>query len=518
MRNLIHITNRLSYHSQLIFVVTLLLSNLTFFQLSAQNILKGPYLIEPGETEMTIRWEFDGKTDFVVEYGKNTTEIQKINLNYRGGEYEGYLYEANLTNLKPNSTYYYRLRAHDESEWFTFNTFKSGQDKITFVAMGDSRSNPHIFTKVMNEISGVNPDFFISMGDLVAVGGEYQEWNDFYFSVVKEYVASTPIVSTLGDHETNGDDGDLFRYFLRKDETIDKQWFSFDYGIAHFISLDYRHPDNQEMIDWFIKDITSSDKEWNFVYMHRGAYNFGGHRTDWGRGTWPNLFSKYKIDIVFAGHSHLYERFYPVRQKNETNAVVYVTTGGAGAGLYQSVKNESIVAATESVNHFVTIKIDGNKLGLKAIRMDGSLLDKFEIEKNKKGYNKEFEEQIISQVDINTITGFNSAISKNMSTIPLSQRASEYELNLQSCTTYAIPFSIQLNDESAKTYVMEALKDTLHSNEKKNLKLNITRKEDIIVHPWGNIEPELRFKFIYEYHSKADTIIGKAINYYHETY
>lgn len=498
----------------MVFSVALLFCNLVFHQLSAQQVLSGPYLIEPGETEMTIRWEMDANADYTMEYGKTVSKTKNVKLNYRNSKHGGYLYEVVLTGLKANTSYNYRLISQNESKWSTFKTYTSSQDQFTFVAMGDSRSNPDIFTKIMAQTTDVNPDFIISMGDLVEVGAEYKEWNDFYFSVVKDFVASTPIVSTLGDHETNGDDGELFRYFLRKDETVEKQWFSFDYGEAHFISLDYRHADNQEMIDWFIQDIASSGKKWNFVYMHRGAYNFGGHRTDWGREVWPDLFSIYKVDIVFAGHSHLYERFYPVKAENEPNAVTYITTGGAGAGLYQSVKNKSVVAVTESVNNFVTIKIDGNTLSLRANRMDGSLLDELEIVKNKKGYNKDYKELFISQERINTITGFNSAISGGLSEIPLFQEAARYELNLQSSIAEAIPFSIQLTDESAKTYVMEVFTDTLQGNQKKAALLNITRKEDMIIHPWGDFDPELRLKIIFDYNENADTLVGKSINYW----
>ena len=518
MRKLIRkIEESISQH-RLVFIIGLMLSSVMFIQLSAQNVITGPYLIEPGEAEIIIRWEFDGKTDFVMEYGKDISKTKNVNLNYRGSEHGGHLYEAVLTGLKANTNYNYRLVTKDEGKWSEFKTYTSSQNQITFVAMGDSRSNPEIFTKIMKQTSDVNPDFVISMGDLVEVGGEYKEWNEFYFSVANDFLASIPLVSTLGDHETESDDGDLFRYFLRKDETVDKQWFSFDFGIAHFISLDYRHADNQEMIDWFIKDIISAGKKWNFVYMHRGAYNFGGHRTDWGREKWPDLFSKYKVDIVFAGHSHLYERFYPVRKGEDVNAVSYITTGGAGAGLYQSVKNEAVVAVTESVNNFVTIKIDDNALKLKANRMDGSLLDELQIVKNKKGYNKDYEEQIISQEMINTITGFNSAISRGISTIPLFQEPAKFELNLQSYVTEDIPFSIQLTEEAAKTYVVEVLNDTMRANEKKEVIISITRTEDMTIHPWGNFDPELRFKLIYEYNGKTDTIIGKAINYWPDTY
>ncbi len=96
----------------------------------------------------------------------------------------------------------------------------------------------------MEETEAEKPAFIISMGDLVEIGVNNNDWHEFYFPVVKDFVASIPLVSTLGDHETNGDNGELFRYFLRKDEPVDKQWFSFDFGNCHFISLDFRHPDD----------------------------------------------------------------------------------------------------------------------------------------------------------------------------------------------------------------------------------------------------------------------------------
>lgn len=482
--------------------------------LIAQNVIKGPYLIEPGYNKMVIRYEFDSKVENVLEYGVSKKSTNEIKLIYRESKHDGYLYSANIEGLESNSTYYYRLKG--DSEWFTFKTFKPNQSKLSFVAMGDSRSNPDIFTRIMKGTVGVNPDFIISMGDLVEIGGDYDQWQEFYFSVVKGYVESTPIVSTLGDHETNGDEGDLFRYFLRTDETVDKQWFSFSYGDAHFISLDYRYPDNQQMIDWFIKDVASANKKWNFVYLHRPSYNFGGHRTDWGRDIWPDLFLKNKIDIVFTGHSHLYERFYPVRPaiSDDDFAVTYITTGGAGAGLYESVKNKSILAVSESVNHFVDVKIDGNTLNMTTIKMDGSILDEFEIIKSKKGYNKEFEDVVISQEQLNTITGFNSAISHNLTEVPLYSRPARFVMELNSVISEDIPFSVEIMDVSKEYYRVESFLDTLKAQEKKEVYFDVYRLKDFEVSAWGGFKPELRMRLIYEYNSEQDTIISKAINYW----
>jgi predicted phosphodiesterase len=55
--------------------------------------------------------------------------------------------------------------------WKSFKTYRNNQDRFTFVAMGDSRSNPDIFKKILDETVLENPDFIISMGDLVEGGG-----------------------------------------------------------------------------------------------------------------------------------------------------------------------------------------------------------------------------------------------------------------------------------------------------------------------------------------------------------
>jgi len=499
----------------LLFALMLQIS-LSIREAKSQNVLKGPYLTESGETSVVIRWEIDKMSDYKVEYGLNTKKTKQVNLTYKGSKNNANLYEAKLPELRPNSVYYYRLISLGNKSWFKTRTYADNQGNFSFVAMGDSRSNPEIFSKIMSESVGANPDLIISMGDLVENGGNYKQWNDYYFSVIHGAAESIPIISTLGDHEGEGDEGELFRYFLRDNQPVDKQWFSFDYGSAHFISLDYRYPDSKEMIDWFIKDIKSSAKKWNFVYMHRPCYNLGGHASAWGRETWPELFSRYKVDIVFSGHSHLYERFYPVRPLNEPDAfpVSYITTGGAGAELYEEVKNESVLARSESVNHYVKVQIAGDTLKLQTIRMDGSTLDKLLIIKNKHGINKEYTDQIIPQEMLNLLTMFGSAISQSISSVPLYTIPIEYKLKLHSGTNEMIPFSVELADSVAKYYYAEPLTDTLKNNVDKEVTLKIFSRKDMTFSMWGQLHPELRLKLTYEYNSQKETLVGGALNFW----
>ena len=123
----------------------------------------------PGESEMTIRWEMDKTGDYTLEYGKSKARTKKFKLTLRKKKHNAFLYEAGLTKLKPGETYYYRLMGH--TGWKSFKTYRNNQDRFTFVAMGDSRSNPDIFKKILDETVLENPDFIISMGDLVEGGG-----------------------------------------------------------------------------------------------------------------------------------------------------------------------------------------------------------------------------------------------------------------------------------------------------------------------------------------------------------
>lgn len=496
----------------IIFLLALISS---VINVNAQNVLSGPYLVEPGETDMIMRWEIKEKGDYGVEYGLDTTNLNFEKLRLRDNKHEAFLYEASLLNLTPKTKYFYRLQSVNSKKWHTFSTYAPNEDKFTFVAMGDSRSHPEIFTEIVKGFKKSNPDLIISMGDLVASGGVYEEWNKFYFSVAKDIISSVPLVSTLGDHEATSDEGELFRYFLRKNEPTEKQWFSYDYGNSHFISLDYRYPDSKEMIEWFENDIESSNKKWNFVYMHRACYNLGGHRTIWGRGVWPELFAKHNVDIVFGGHSHLYERFYPTKilSNKEENPVTYITTGGAGAGLYQIGQNDDFLAVAESVNHFVTIDLSGDSLVLKAIRSDETLMDSVLIVKSEGGFNKEYADRVVSREKLDMVNYMTRSLTCSFSEIPMWGFPARVLVNIELPIEEDVPFVLQLDKSSEGNYFMEPVAG-IYKNEPVEVWVDIYSRVNINFTPWGELTPGMILNMTIEYNSKKETIRGGNIGYW----
>ncbi|MFZ0390471.1 MAG: metallophosphoesterase family protein [Calditrichia bacterium] len=488
---------------------------------AAAAISKGPYLLNAGPHGITIRWEDDIQETGRVEFWNNKESLQTEAAQLRAARDGKYLYEARLSGLKPDMAYHYQVKtAGTESKTFQFRTAPAANSEITFIAMGDSRSNPEIFRTIVQQTGKAAPDLIISMGDLVANGGDKQEWTDFYFYPAADLIARVPFISALGDHEGDDDNGELFRHFLLNDEPLQKQWFSYEYGPVHFIALDYRHPESQEMIDWFKKDMKNNTSSWTVVYMHRPPYNLGGHRSNWGSPLWPQLFRDTKVDLVFAGHSHQYERFYPVRPSDEGGSwpVTYITTGGAGAGLYDVVPS-SFLAVSRSVHHFVKVQVSSNKLNLTAYKMDGSELDHISITKTATGYADDYLQLVKPQEKLDMVSMFARAISFTLGQIPLAELPATASLQLHPLQNrHPVDCEIALTPESEKIYRMEPVKVRLPADFTKQLPLQIFSKKPLSVSVWGDIQPELRLVATIKSADGVETVMGKAIDYWPDRY
>ncbi len=484
--------------------------------LSAQTVTKGPYLLVPGKTSVSILWETDAPAGGQIIGGTGASHKFSVNGRLLGQKDGGYLYQAAISGLQPGQEYTYRLKLRDVSAAVhRFRTAPPDDGPFSFVAMGDSRSNPDIFRVINEQVNRLNPDLIISMGDLVAEGGNYAEWGKYYFKPAAQVIDHIPLISTLGDHEGSSDNGDLFRYFLLPEMKTERLWFSFDYGPAHFVSLDYRYPDSQEMIDWFRKDMSHSNAKWTFVYMHRPCYNLGGHRSNWGKGIWPALFREYKVDIVFGGHSHEYERFYPVRpaQEPESWPVTYITTGGAGAGLYDVVSNR-FLAEAKSLNHFIQVKISGDSLSLSARKMDDSVFDILKIVKHNGKLDKQYLAKVEPQEQLNLVNMFARALTFSVSALPVDSRPLKKNIYLESDFNKDIEFELRLSDSSDVNYTMKPISGTLKARSRTEVPVEISRKGDITISQWGEIFPPLGLSAVFSTYAGAVSVAGSSIEYW----
>jgi hypothetical protein len=208
------------------------------------------------------------------------------------------------------------------------------------------------------------------------------EWDAYFNDICKStrLAETTPIYSTLGNHEGNSILYYNYLYLPHNNPANTIAYYSFEYGNAHIICLDSEIPYNvgSEQYNWLVTDLKSaSEARFRFIFVHRPLYSSSQHGSEINlRNTLSPLCESEKVDIVFSGHDHVYER------TNSINGVTYIVTGGGGAPLYDFYTSNSWTAYKESAYHFCKLQIDSNICRMWMIRSDGVVRDSLTIVKS----------------------------------------------------------------------------------------------------------------------------------------
>ena len=101
---------------------------------------------------------------------------------------------------------------------------------------------------------------------------------------------------------------------------------------------------------------------WKLAMHHRSAYSACTTHGSYGlvRDAWVPMFDKHGVDVVFAGHNHIYERSVPIRGGQEVapaDGTTYVVSGGAGAPLYTRHDDLWFGNVVEPIEHYVIVDV-----------------------------------------------------------------------------------------------------------------------------------------------------------------
>jgi hypothetical protein len=171
--------------------------------------------------------------------------------------------------------------------------------------------------------------------------------------------------AALGNH-----DRDLEIHF-KPFNMGDKDRYSFDEGNARFAVLNSNHPADPEQIKWLDSVYNDAGTKWRIAYFHHPLYSSGQHSAE-GRdvirpGLEPALVRN-KVNVVFSGHEHLYERIRPQK------GIQHFVSGGGGRYLYK-VRPSEFDEVAESEHHFMVAEIAGDRLLFEAISHKQKVMD-----------------------------------------------------------------------------------------------------------------------------------------------
>jgi hypothetical protein len=342
-----------------------------------------PYLQLPRPDSMTIMWETTQAAPSRVEYGP-TPQLGMVKEEPQPVK----LHQVRLEELQAGTAYYYRVQSDTlVSKVNRFRTAPTpGTGKWKMAVYGDSRSNPTMHRRVVDQIAKHDVDLILHTGDIVLNGKNYQSWRVEFFGPVSPIMGSVPWVSTIGNHEQ-----DAVNYFSYAALPGNERHYGFDFGNAHFVCLDSngwipRTPGSPQF-RWAEEHLKKPrEATWTFVFFHHPLFSAHARRAiNPLRWDWAPLFldPANKVDGVLNGHDHFYARNHRIAKITEQpHPVFFMTSAGGGAALYPLVQRDYIAAA-KATHHFTLMEFDGPKITLSAIDVNGTVFDRHTLTKER---------------------------------------------------------------------------------------------------------------------------------------
>jgi predicted phosphodiesterase len=389
------------------------------------------------------------------------------------------VYRSLLSGLIPGTEFAYRVFKNGKEVFTsTAQSPKSADQPCRFVVFGDIGAGTKEAKEIANAVYKAKPDMIVVPGDIVYDYGLISDYRKKFWPIYNAdkvdgvgvpLMHSIPFIGAVGNHDADSRDldkaPDALAYFYYWDQPLNgyaskeggstlpvlkgtdvnkKAFFdgagnrypamtnfSFNYGNAHWLVLDadnYVDWTDSALVNWVKKDLAGAqDAAWRFVNYHQPGFNSSvEHFEQQQMRLLAPVFEKGKVDVVFNGHVHNYQRSFPMHfapagkgtplvggKDNKTprgrsvsglwkldkafdgktnthpNGVIYIVTGAGGQDLYnpeQENDADSWQKFTDkfisTVHTFTVADINGKKLLIRQLNADGKELDAFTITKN----------------------------------------------------------------------------------------------------------------------------------------
>ncbi|KAI1711490.1 calcineurin-like phosphoesterase domain-containing protein [Ditylenchus destructor] len=318
-----------------------------------------------------------------------------------------YMHSAEMKKLTSGTKYYYKVGSSSGwSKSFSFRTFPNGTNfSFRVCIFGDLGLFSGMSIEDLKKAAKrADFDLIIHVGDIaydLHTDGPLGNRGDLFMREMEEIFARIPYMVVAGNHE---DDDHKFahhryRFNMPNDPEKANQYYSFDLGPVHFVGVSteyinfwqkYGPSMAAKQQKWLKRDLDTAVKNrdkvpWIITYQHRPFYcsNIETH----GCATYEHtiirigdkdieglepVYTKYRVDVVFSGHVHSYERFLPminyqlvhkrsrmwpfssvkINPYHQAMVPIHVLTGAAGCGAGHSPFGSPIVGSAVRLNKY----------------------------------------------------------------------------------------------------------------------------------------------------------------------
>jgi hypothetical protein len=340
-------------------------------------IAAGPWLLDPGEAEMTVAWLTDAPSAGRVFYGPAQPALEAKE---PGGDVREH--RVTLTGLRPATKYLYRVEGAAETG--SFVTAPGDQEPFDVLIYGDNRSNNGDHALVARAAAAERAPVALHTGDMVVDARDDGLWR-IWFDEERDLLAHSALVATVGNHEITDSGTAYSRFFQHRGRPA---YWSIDYGPVHLDVLDSFEvaagatPHSSGVSDaqrqWLVEDVKSVPKDRSiWVLVHQGPYSHPDKPRPGHGGSVPVLQAlaaareQHPIAAVFAGHEHFYQR-------GETDGLKWFVLGGGGAPLDDPGSGPDVRASARALS-YAMIHVCGCHASGEVKDVAGRILDSFVV-------------------------------------------------------------------------------------------------------------------------------------------
>jgi 3',5'-cyclic AMP phosphodiesterase CpdA len=216
-------------------------------------------------------------------------------------------------------------------------------------------------------------DLVLAVGDNIYPNGSsryfVKHFEEPFAGLLKEKVK---FYAVLGNHDVEEGRDDQLKYPLFNMNGSNYYTLSRGNGLVDFFMLDSTDC-NAAQVAWLENALRASRATWKIAAMHHPLYSSGKkHGSDLRlRNSLEPLFTRYHVQVVFAGHDHVYER------TKLQKGIQYFITGAGGKMRRGDIDMRSTLRAAsyDQDNSFMLIELDENEMNFKAVSEKGAVVD-----------------------------------------------------------------------------------------------------------------------------------------------
>ncbi len=331
---------------------------------------RAPYLQMVGSHQAQVSWDGERLRRGRVRYGIDPTRLDQVAVEAQASVH----HEVTLHGLKPDTRYWFAVEEDGAVVWpgeatrYLVTAPESGvRVPLRLWVVGDpgyADPNSAAVRQAATAWLDAHPrpgrealDLWLTTGDNAYRSGSNEQFEQGLFEPYAEWFKHLPLWPVYGNHDARRNAFfDIFSFPTQGElgglPSNTEHYFSLDYGPLHLIFLDTEASSMHReaaMQRWLHTDLLLNQQPWTIVLFHHPPYTKGSHDSDsesdsHGRmrevreGLLP-ILEQGGVDLVLAGHSHVYERSHLLacHYGDSTSLQPWMILEPAADGRYQKV-------------------------------------------------------------------------------------------------------------------------------------------------------------------------------------